>query len=76
MLSDKQLCMNKESKELYNFIGNLEGDYRCGLGVFEDSFGYISIRKLDDFEPLDDENAKEVDPIMFEILHDSWMEEK
>ncbi len=76
MLSDKQLCMNKESKELYNFSGNLEGDYRYGLGVFEDCFGVISIHKIDDFEPLDDENAKEVDPIMFDILHELRMEEK
>jgi len=65
---DGQLCINKESKELYNFIGNLEGTYHYGLGVFEDCFGVISIHKIDDFEEIDEEHARDVDPIMFDIL--------
>ena len=73
---DGQLCMNKESKELYNFVGNLNGDYHYGLAVFEDCFGCISIHKLSDFVPLDDENAKEVDPIMFDILRELNTEDK
>ena len=67
-MTDGQLCINKESKELYNFIGNLEGTYRYGLGVFEDCFGIISIHRIDDFEPIDVEHAKDIDPITFDIL--------
>lgn len=67
-MKDGDLCINKESKELYNFIGNLEGTYRCGLGVFEDCFGVISIHKIDDFDKIDEEHARDIDPIMFDIL--------
>ena len=71
---DGQLCINKESKELYNFIGNLEGTYHYGLGVFEDCFGVISIHKIDDFEEIDEEHARDVDPIMFDILSELRIE--
>lgn len=73
-MPDGQLCMNKESKELYNFIGNLEGSYRYGLGVFEDCFGVISIHKIADFEPIDEDEARDIDPIMFDILSELRME--
>ena len=71
---DGDLCINKESKELYNFIGNLEGGYRYGLGVFEDSFGVISIHRLADFEEIDEEHARDMDPIMFDILSELRIE--
>ena len=67
-MNDGQLCVNTESKELYIFIGNLEGSYKYGLGVFEDCFGVISIRKISEFEAVDDEEAKDLDPIMYQIL--------
>ena len=67
-MTDGQLCINKESKELYNFVGNLNGDYHYNLGVFEDSFGIISIRRIDEFEVIEDKEAFNTDPIMYSIL--------
>lgn len=67
-MSDGQLCVNKESRELYIFIGNLNGEYRYDLGVFEDSFGVISIRKISEFDAISDKDAYDEDPIMYSIL--------
>ncbi len=70
-MKDGQLCMIKENKELVRFIGNLNGDYHCDLGVIEDCFGYIKIMKLSDLEAVDDDFAKDMDPIMYGILNDT-----
>ena len=67
-MKDGQLCMVKESKELVRFIGNMNGDYHCELGVIEDCFGYIKIMKLSDLQTVSDEEAKDMDPIMYDIL--------
>lgn len=67
-MNDGQLCMVKESKELVRFIGNMNGDYHCELGVIEDCFGYIKIMKLSDLQTVSDEEAKDMDPIMYDIL--------
>jgi hypothetical protein len=67
-MNDGQLCMIKESKELVRFIGNMNGDYHCELGVIEDCFGYIKIMKLSDLQTVSDEEAKDLDPIMYDIL--------
>lgn len=70
-MKDGQLCMIKENKELVRFIGNLNGEYHCDLGVIEDCFGYIKIMKLSDLEAIDDDVAKDMDPIMYGILNDT-----
>lgn len=70
-MKDGQLCMIKENKELVRFIGNLNGDYHCDLGVIEDCFGYIKIMKLSDLEAIDDDVAKDMDPIMYGILNEA-----
>ena len=67
-MNDGQLCIVKESKELVRFIGNMNGDYHCELGVIEDCFGYIKIMKLSDLQTVSDEEAKDLDPIMYDIL--------
>lgn len=67
-MNDGQLCMIKENKELVRFIGNMNGDYHCELGVIEDCFGYIKIMKLSDLQTVSDEEAKDLDPIMYDIL--------
>jgi hypothetical protein len=67
-MKDGQLCMIKESQELCRFIGNMNGDYSCSLGVIEDCFGYIKIVKMSDIQAVTDTYAKDVDPIMYSIL--------
>lgn len=67
---DGQLCIIKESKELVRFVGNLNGEYHYDLGVIEDSFGCFSVRRLSDLEAVDEEYARETDPIMLDILND------
>lgn len=65
---DGRFCMIKDCGELVRFIGNLNGDYHCNLGVIEDSFGYIKIVRMSELEFISNEEAKNLDPIMYEIL--------
>ena len=65
---DGQFCIIKEAQELVRFIGNMNGDYMYELGVIEDSFGYCKIMRLSDLEFVSDEEAKERDPVMYEIF--------
>ena len=65
---DGQFCIIKEAQELVRFIGNMNGDYTYELGVIEDSFGYIKLMRLSDLEFVSDEEAKERDPVMYEIF--------
>lgn len=65
---DGQFCIIKEAQELVRFIGNMNGDYMYELGVIEDSFGYIKLVRLSDLEFVSDEEARERDPVMYEIL--------
>ena len=74
-MNDGQLCIVKESKELVRFIGNMNGDYHCELGVIEDCFGYIKIMKLSDLQTVSDEEARDLDPIMYGILMEGESEE-
>ena len=65
---DGQFCIIKEAQELVRFIGNMNGDYMYELGVIEDSFGYIKIIRLSDLQFVSNEEAREFDPVMYEIL--------
>ncbi len=65
---DGQFCIIKESQELVRFIGNMNGDYMYELGVIEDCFGYIKLIRLSDLQFVSDEEAKESDPVMYEIF--------
>ena len=71
MVNDGQFCVIKETNELVRFVGNMYGEYRYDLGVIEDSFDYIKIVKLSDIRPVSDEEAKELDPIIYEILNEN-----
>ena len=71
MVNDGQFCIIKETNELVRFIGNMNGDYRYDLGVIEDSFGYFRIMRLSDIQPINDEEARELDPIMYDIFCDN-----
>lgn len=68
---DGQFCVIEESQELVRFIGNMNGDYSCDLGVIEDSFGYMKIMRLSDLRFIDAEEARELDPVMYEIFMDN-----
>lgn len=65
---DGQFCIIKESKELVRFIGNLNGDYHCELGVIEDCFGYIKIVRLTDVEMISPEEAEDFDRLAYRML--------
>lgn len=65
---DGQFCIIKEAQELVRFIGNMNGDYSCELGVIEDSFGYFKIVRLSDLQFVSVEEARESDPVMYEIF--------
>ena len=65
---DGQFCVIEESQELVRFIGNMNGDYSCELGVIEDSFGYMKIMRLSDLRFINVDEARELDPVMYEIL--------
>lgn len=67
-MNDGQFCIVIDSQELCLFIGNMNGDYHCELGVIEDAYGMIKIVKLKDIRPVSDEEAKDHDPIMYDIL--------
>lgn len=71
MVNDGQFCIIKETNELVRFIGNMNGDYRYDLGVIEDSFGYFRIMRLSDIQAITDEEARELDPIMYDIFCDN-----
>lgn len=73
---DGQFCIIKEAQELVRFIGNMNGDYSCELGVIEDSFGYIKLIRLSDLEFVSDEEAKERDPVMYEIFMENERREQ
>lgn len=77
---DGQYCVLRDAQELVRFIGNLNGDYSCDLGVIEDSFGYIKIVRLSDIRFVSIEEAKEFDPVGFELLNDygtdEWVRER
>ena len=68
---DGQFCVIKDIQELVRFIGNMNGDYAYELGVIEDSFGYIKIARLSDLRFISDEEAREFDPVMYEILKEN-----
>lgn len=65
---DGQFCIIKEAQELVRFIGNMNGDYSCDLGVIEDCFGYIKIMRLSDLQFISVEEAIELDRVTYEIL--------
>ena len=76
MFEDGQFCIIKEAQELVRFIGNMNGDYVYELGVIEDSFGYIKLMRLSDLEFVSDEEAKERDPVMYEIFMENEREDR
>lgn len=75
MFEDGQYCILREAQELVRFIGNLNGDYSCDLGVIEDSFGYIKIHRLSDIRFVSREEAIEFDRVTYGILNDYGMDE-
>lgn len=68
MVNDGQFCVIKETNELVRFVGNMYGDYHYNLGVIEDSLDHIRIIRLYDIRPISDEEARELDPFVYEIL--------
>lgn len=72
MFEDGQYCVLRDSQELVRFIGNMNGDYMYELGVIEDSFGYIKIVRLNDIRLISVEEAKEFDPVGFELLNENY----
>lgn len=75
MFEDGQYCVLRDAQELVRFIGNLNGDYSCNLGVIEDSFGSIRIVRLSDIRFISVEEAIEFDQATYEILSDYGMDE-
>ena len=75
MFEDGQYCVLRDAKELVRFIGNMNGDYSYDLVVIEDGFGYIRIVRLSDIRFVDADEAREFDPIMYEILNDYGTDE-
>lgn len=68
MPEDGQYCINKDTKELVRFIGNLNGDYSCDLGVVEDVEGNIKIVRLTDIQKVCKEEAEIHDPYTYILL--------
>ena len=68
MFEDGQYCVIKESRELVRFIGNLNGDYTCELGIIEDAYDSIRVVRLNDIEPINREEAIEFNPVAYAIL--------
>lgn len=75
MFEDGQYCVLRDAQELVRFIGNMNGDYSYDLVVVEDGFGHIRIVRLSDIRFVDVDEAKEFDPMMFEILNDYGTDE-
>lgn len=67
---DGQFCIVKDNKELVRFIGNLNGDYHCELGVIEDSYGFIKIVRLTDIEMISIEEAYDFDHYTYNLLRE------
>lgn len=67
---DGQFCIVKDNKELVRFIGNLNGDYHCELGVIEDSYGFIKIVRLTDIEMISMEEAHDFDHYIYNLLRE------
>ena len=72
MIDDGQYCVLRDSQELVRFIGNMNGDYSCDLGVIEDTFGYIKIHRLSDIRFVSPEEAIEFDRAAFELLNENY----
>lgn len=68
-------CIVKDSKELCFFLGELEGKYSKHLSVIEDSFGSVRIVRSTEIERMHAEEAEAIDPVMYRILNEEYLDD-